>query len=268
LKFTRVDLLVMLCLFGLGLLPIAAARVEGYPVQGSGCIALALIYFVNAPLGVRGFLNAVFVNITRRTEQQEFLGALLSGGPSMAGRAVTPRLVRTEHGVAAWLDCRAVLLRSFAGIQRRTEAMAAIVFLLCIGLFGAVAVPAFTSEERVPLRGNAFLLLLAASLIMLLGSFAVAISFIGDRFNHLAVVHVKELAKLGLERARRGPGAGAGGFAMATLLAQEVVRTTQAVEPLSVLGLIELNISSARAVFFFMTIDLGIVFSRVDWSLE
>jgi hypothetical protein len=262
----------MLCLFGLGLLPIAAARVEGYPVEGSGCIAPALIYFVNAPLGVRGFLTAVFVNIMRRTEQQEFLGALLSCGPSMAGRAATPRLVRTEHGVAAWLDCRAVLLRSFAGIQRRTEAMAAIVFLLCIGLFGAVAVPAFTSEERVPLRGNVFLLLLAVSLIMLLGSFAVAISFIGDRFNHLAVVHVKELAKLGLERARRGPGAGvgagAGGFAMTTLLAQEVVRTTQAVEPLSVLGLIELNISSAKAVFFFMTIDLGIVFSRVDWSLE
>ena len=243
-------------------------------MQGSGCIALALIYFVNAPLGVRGFLNAVFVNITRRTEQQEFLGALLSGGPSMAGRAATPRLVRTEHGVAAWLDCRAVLLRSFAGIQRRTEAMAAIVFLLCIGLFGAVAVR--RSPRRSGCRCAATPSCCCSPRRSLCSSSELRGGDLVHRrpqvFNHLAVVHVKELTKLGLERARRGPGAGAGagagGFAMTTLLAQEVVRTTQAVEPLSVLGLIELNISSAKAVFFFMTIDLGIVFSRVDWSLE
>ena len=51
----------------------------------------------------------------------------------------------------------------------------------------------------MPFIGNAFLILLAAALILLLGSFAVGISIVGDKFNHLAAVHVRELAKLGLE---------------------------------------------------------------------
>lgn len=142
--------------------------------------------------------------------------------------------------------------------------------MLCIGLFAAVAIPAFSSEERIPLRGNAFLLLLAASLIVVLGSFAVGVSIVGDKFNHLAGLHEKELGRFCLEGGS-GQNTGAAvsttrGLEMTTLLAQGVVRTTQETEPLSVLGLIELNMSAAKAVLFFMTVDLGIVFSRVEWG--
>ena len=144
--------------------------------------------------------------------------------------------------------------------------------MLCIGLFAAVAIPAFSSEERIPLRGNAFLLLLAASLVVVLGSFAVAVSIVGDQFNHWAGLHEKELGRFCLEGGSgRNAAVAAGGsttrgLEMTTLLAQGVVRTTQETEPLSVLGLIELNMSAAKAVLFFMTVDLGIVFSRVDWG--
>jgi hypothetical protein len=148
------------------------------------------------------------------------------------------------------------------------------VFVLCIGLFAAVAIPAFSSEERIPLRGNAFLLLLAASLVVVLGSFAVAVSIVGDQFNHWAGLHEKELGRFCLEggsgrnaaAAVAAGGSTTRGLEMTTLLAQGVVRTTQETEPLSVLGLIELNMSAAKAVLFFMTVDLGIVFSRVDWG--
>eukprot|EP01052_Picozoa_sp_SAG31_P039013 SAG31_NODE_5322_length_2610_cov_1.405814_3_plen_231_part_00 len=225
----------------------------------------------------QGFLNAVFENITRRTEQQQFLAAILSGAPSIIAdhnSGGTPQLKRSEENVAAWLTCRSVLLRSFFSVQKRTEAMAAFIFILCIGLFAAVAVPALTSEERVPLHGNAFLILLAATLIILLGSFAVSMSVVGDKFNHLAAVHVRELAKVGIystqidsSAALNDPtGLGRGNLATSVLVAQELVRATQEVEPLSILGLIELNVGAAKAVLFFMTIDLGIVFSRIDWS--
>ena len=146
------------------------------------------------------------------------------------------------------------------------------VFVLCIGLFAAVAIPAFSSEERIPLRGNAFLLLLAASLVVVLGSFAVAVSIVGDQFNHWAGLHEKELGRFCLEGGSgRNAAVAAGGsttrgLEMTTLLAQGVVRTTQETEPLSVLGLIELNMSATKAALFFMTVDLGIVFSRVDWG--
>jgi hypothetical protein len=123
------DLAVMLCLLCLGLLPFGAAAIEGdQPIEefGTGAILIGAFYFSNAPVGVRGFLNAVFVNIRRRTQQQELMGALLSGRPCSMMMAVgggkktlaaTPRLVRTERNLVAWLGCRAVLLRSFAGIQ-------------------------------------------------------------------------------------------------------------------------------------------------------
>eukprot|EP01046_Picozoa_sp_COSAG06_P033292 COSAG06_NODE_3390_length_5413_cov_5.050997_6_plen_463_part_00 len=125
------DLLIMLCLFALGAVPLAAAVIEGggQAIQQLSIPTLVQggLYFGFAPLGVRGFLNAVFVNIRRRTHQQELMGALLSGAPSMAGEVATPRLVCTEQNLVAWLGCRAVLLRSFAGIQKRTEAMAGLV---------------------------------------------------------------------------------------------------------------------------------------------
>ena len=268
------DFVILVSLFALGMLPLAAAQLDGTSTAAftPGAIVLAIIYFVSAPLGVRGFLNAVFVNIRRRIQQQELMGALLSGQPSICGRVATPQLVRSEHSIAAWLRCRAVLLRSFASIQRRTEAMAAIVFTLCIALFSAVAIPAFGSANRISLRENAFLLLLTASLIIVLGSFMVAVSMVGDTFNHIATAHEKELGKLGLEGRLRGdkPAAGSSSssssLATASLLAQGVVRATQLAEPLSVLGLIELNISSAKAVLFFMTVDLGIVATRIDWD--
>lgn len=263
------DFMVLLCLLVFGMVPFAAAAIEGYRINefSTGAIIVGVFYFLNAPFGVRGFLNAVFVNIRRRTQQQELIGALLSGQPSIAGRSSTPRLVHTEQNIVAWLSCRAVLLRSFASVQRRTEAMAAIVFLLCIGLFAAVAIPALSSEERIPLHGNAFLLLLTASLIVLLGSFAVAVSIVGDKFNHLAGLHEKELGRYCLKHTAASSNTSAPQRLETTcLLAQGIVRTTQETEPLSVLGLIELDMSSAKAVLFFMTVDLGIVFSRVDWG--
>jgi hypothetical protein len=122
-----------------------------------------------------------------------------------------------------------------------------------------------------------------ASLIALLGSFAIAVSIVGDTFNHLPAQHEKELGRFclegigataaGSEAAVAGGGGGGGGgsapqrIETTCLLTQGVVRTTQETEPLSVLGFIELNMSSAKAVLFFMTIDLGIVFSRVDWGV-
>ena len=119
-----------------------------------------------------------------------------------------------------------------------------------------------------------------ASLIALLGSFAIAVSIVGDTFNHLPGQHEKELGRFclegigataaGSEPAAAGGGGGGGApqrIETTCLLTQGVVRTTQETEPLSVLGFIELNMSSAKAVLFFMTIDLGIVFSRVDWGV-
>lgn len=38
-------------------------------------------------------------------------------------------------------------------------------------------------------------------------------------------------------------------------MAQEAVRTTQEAEPLSIFGLIDLNVGSAKAVLFLMTVD-------------
>ena len=101
----------------------------------------------------------------------------------------------------------------------------------------------------------------------------VAVSIVGDQFNHWAGLHEKELGRFCLEggsgrnaAVAAGGGSTTRGLEMTTLLAQGVVRTTQETEPLSVLGLIELNMSAAKAVLFFMTVDLGIVFSRVDWG--
>ena len=89
------------------MLPFAAAQLDGTSSDAStpGAIVLAAIYFASAPLGVRGFLNAVFVNIRRRIQQQELMGAILSGRPSICGQAATPQLVRSGQSNLTAGEC-------------------------------------------------------------------------------------------------------------------------------------------------------------------
>ena len=86
------------------MLPFAAAQLDGTSSDAStpGAIVLAALYFASAPLGVRGFLNAVFVNIHRRIQQQELMGAVLSGRPMLAYACRLPPHSWCAASTASW----------------------------------------------------------------------------------------------------------------------------------------------------------------------
>ena len=145
-------------------------------------------------------------------------------------------------------------------------------------------------------------------LIVIFGVFAMGMSLLGEKFKSIAQEHSRLLAFKSLSVTNGSANDPA--WESAITSAKDVIQTTQQLEPMSVLGIVELDgcdacvttrppslhrctrhprppipkgsttgvvlmcctlfvactRQMAKALAFFMIVDLGLVFSRVDWS--
>ena len=115
-------------------------------------------------------------------------------------------------------------------------------FVMCYGLFGAIAVPAlsgFQADERVPFQENAFALVMIPLLVVIFGVFAMGMSLLGEKFKSIAHDHSRLLSLKSLSATNtsaRDPS-----WESAITSAKDVIQTTQQLEPMSILGIVELD---------------------------
>lgn len=208
-------------------------------------------YVIGLNATFRTWFQAVRKSISRRCDALRFLGALVKADD---GDATLPRLVPDAANLELWLRLRDATRALDANVRLRVDCV--------LGLLGAVFLAAFlslavksSSENAMPFCDHAPLLLFFSLMVLGFGAIGIAVSLLGDAYNDIAHDDARELSRLGLKHPDLAPAAN---------LAVTSVLATQALDPLALFGLFDLDVSAFNGIVGFILFEIFLILPKIE----